>query len=197
VLTKTLADGLDRYRIGPTLRGLRLRKKMGLVELGRHTGLSAALLSKVERGRLFPTLPTLLRIALVFGVGLDHFFTPKAEPEPAVVRKQERLRFPSKAGARRPAYHFESLDFPATDRPMSAYLVEFEAVDLRDATHHQHAGAEMIYLIDGHLAVNVAGADYLLDPGDSMYLRGDLPHSYRRHKGRRCTAIIVTANPKA
>ena len=53
---------------------LRLRKKMGLVELGRHSGLSAAMLSKIERGRLVPTLPTLLRIALVFSVGLDHFF---------------------------------------------------------------------------------------------------------------------------
>jgi transcriptional regulator with XRE-family HTH domain len=47
---------------------------MGLVELGKHTGLSAAMLSKLERGKLFPTLPTLLRIALVFGVGLEYFF---------------------------------------------------------------------------------------------------------------------------
>jgi transcriptional regulator with XRE-family HTH domain len=47
----------------------------GLVELGKHTGLSAASLSKLERGKLFPTLPTRLRIAMVFGVGLDYFFT--------------------------------------------------------------------------------------------------------------------------
>ena len=197
MLTKTLSDGLDRYHIGPKLRILRLKKKMGLVELGRHTGLSAALLSKIERGRLFPTLPTLLRIALVFGVGLDHFFTQKAEPEPAVVRKRERLRFPAKAGLRRPAYHFESLDFPATERLMSAYFVEFDAVDLRDASPHQHAGAEVIYVIQGHLAVHVGGVDHLLDPGDSMYLRGDRPHSYRRVKGRRCSAVIVTADQKS
>jgi transcriptional regulator with XRE-family HTH domain len=36
------------------------------------------LLSKLERGRLFPTLPTLLRIALVFSVGLDYFFAGPA-----------------------------------------------------------------------------------------------------------------------
>jgi transcriptional regulator with XRE-family HTH domain len=48
---------------------------MGLVELGRHTGLSPAMLSKIERGQLFLTLPTLLRIALVFSVGLDFFFS--------------------------------------------------------------------------------------------------------------------------
>jgi transcriptional regulator with XRE-family HTH domain len=68
-VNQTISEGLGRYSIGEKLRTLRLRKSMGLVELGKHTGLSAALLSKLERGKLFPTLPTLLRIALVFGVG--------------------------------------------------------------------------------------------------------------------------------
>ncbi len=58
MLSETLAKGLSRYAIGDKLRALRLKKKMGLVELGRHTSLSAAMLSKVERGKLFPTLGT-------------------------------------------------------------------------------------------------------------------------------------------
>jgi transcriptional regulator with XRE-family HTH domain len=70
MLSATLEAGLSDYAIGAKIRALRLKKKMGLVELGRHSGLSPALLSKLERGRLFPTLPTLLRIALVFSVGL-------------------------------------------------------------------------------------------------------------------------------
>ncbi len=40
---------------------------MGLVELGRHTGLSAAMLSKVERGKLFPTPATHLRMTVPTG----------------------------------------------------------------------------------------------------------------------------------
>ena len=68
MITPTIVEGLRPYALGEKLRGLRLRKSMGLVELGKHTGLSAAMLSKLERGKLFPTLPTLLRIALVFGV---------------------------------------------------------------------------------------------------------------------------------
>ena len=75
MLSETLAKGLSDYAIGDKLRALRLKKKMGLVELGRHTGLSAAMLSKVEFRKLFPTLPTLLRIALVFSVGLEYFFS--------------------------------------------------------------------------------------------------------------------------
>src|SRR5512141_1464387 len=61
MLSQTLVDGLEQYRIGPKLRRLRLKKSMGLVQLGEHTGLSPALLSKIERGQIFPTLPTLLR----------------------------------------------------------------------------------------------------------------------------------------
>src|SRR6187399_2429981 len=101
MLSKTLQDGLNDYRIGATIRTLRLKKKIGLVELGKHTGLSPALLSKVERGRLFPALPTLLRIALVFGVGLEFFFAGAREnPLVAVVRKDQRVRLPDRPGAR-------------------------------------------------------------------------------------------------
>src|SRR5688572_7738615 len=71
MLSRTLEEGLRNYEIGDKVRALRLRKKMALVELGRHTGLSAALLSKIERSNIYPPLPTLLRIAMVFGVGLD------------------------------------------------------------------------------------------------------------------------------
>ena len=94
---------------------------MGLVELGKHTGLSPALLSKIERGRLFPTLPTLLRIALVFGVGLEFFFAGAREkPLVAVVRKRERVRLPERPQARDSAFHFESLDYPAVERRFNA-----------------------------------------------------------------------------
>lgn len=78
MLSKTLDNGLKSYGIGGRLRALRLRKKMGLVELGRHSGLSAAMLSKIERGLVYPTLPTLLRVALVFSVDLGFFFTATA-----------------------------------------------------------------------------------------------------------------------
>src|SRR6201985_3341664 len=97
VLSETLTKGLNAYAIGGKVRALRLKKKMGLVELGRHTGLSAAMLSKLERGKLFPTLPTLLRIAIVFSVGLEYFFTDERKRRVvALVRKKDRLKFPER-----------------------------------------------------------------------------------------------------
>ena len=78
MLSPTLREGLKTYAIGSKIRAIRLKKKMGRVELGRHTGLSPAMLSKIERGQLFPTMPTLLRIALVFSVGLAATSRPSA-----------------------------------------------------------------------------------------------------------------------
>src|ERR1700760_5089456 len=95
-VSTTVSEGLGRYSIGEKLRTMRLRKSMGLVELGRHTGLSAALLSKLERGKLFPTLPTLLRIALVFSVGLEFFFREEKKNSVALIRRADRQRFPDK-----------------------------------------------------------------------------------------------------
>src|SRR6478736_8075260 len=90
----TITAGLRNYAIGNKLRRLRLRKSMGLVELSRHTGLSPALLSKLERDLMHPTLPTLLRIALVFSVSLEYFFNPEPKPLLEIVRRRDRLRFP-------------------------------------------------------------------------------------------------------
>ena len=142
MLSETLTTALEAYAVGPKVRRLRLHKKLGLVQLGEHTGLSPALLSKIERGQLFPTLPTLLRIALVFGVGLDHFFKDSERPVHTVVRKGERIRLPDKAGRHSPAYYFESLDFPVSERKLNGYYVEIEAED-EPSEPHEHPGAEI------------------------------------------------------
>lgn len=68
-------EALRPYAIADKLRTLRLRRSMGLAQLAEHTGFSTAMLSHLENGRLVPTLPTLTRIALVFSVGLDYFFS--------------------------------------------------------------------------------------------------------------------------
>src|SRR5689334_19023482 len=139
MLNKTIVDGLKPYALGDKLRTLRLRKSMGLVELGKHTGLSPAMISKLERGKLFPTLPTLLRIALVFGVGLDYFFTDERKRHVVcVMRKAERLRFPETPGAPAIAYNFESLDFKANERKLNAYYAEFEPLPPDKPKMHQH-----------------------------------------------------------
>ena len=192
MLSETLSTGLERYRIGPKVHALRLKKKLGLVQLGEHTGLSPAMLSKIERGQLFPTLPTLLRIALVFGVGLEHFFVDEERPTVAVVRKRDRLRMPDRPDAAAPAYFFESLDYPVTDRKLQAFYAEFPEPS-RPSEPHRHDGAELVYVLKGKLVVNVDGDDTALDEGDAMYFDPEAPHSYRGEEPSPCAAIIVVA----
>jgi transcriptional regulator with XRE-family HTH domain len=194
MLSPTLRDGLKAYAIGPKIRAIRLKKKMGLVELGRHTGLSPAMLSKIERGQLFPTLPTLLRIALVFSVGLDYFFSGSREmPVVGIVRHKDRLRFPEKAGARDHAYEFESLDYPAVERRLNGYYVEFLPIAAEKMRLHQHEGGEFIYMLSGTLTLQIGGEEHTLEARDSMYFDSSTPHGYRRTGARACAAIVVTS----
>jgi transcriptional regulator with XRE-family HTH domain len=194
MLSKTLQQGLEDYAIGPRIRTLRLKKKIGLVELGKHTGLSPALLSKIERVRLFPTLPTLLRISLVFGVGLEYFFAGAREkPLVAVVRKPERVQLPDRPGSPDVAYRFEALDYPATERRFNCYYAEFFPVAPDARRPHDHPGVEFIYAIEGVLSVHVGVEEYTIAAGDSMYFDSSVPHAYRRRRGRRCSAVVVTA----
>jgi transcriptional regulator with XRE-family HTH domain len=193
MLSPTLRDGLKAYSIGPKLRALRLKKKMGLVELGRHAGLSPAMLSKVERGQLFPTLPTLLRIALVFSVGLDFFFSgSRDKPVVGIVRRRDRLRFAEKPGGRDVAYEFESLDYPAVERRLNGYFAEFMEVPVEKLRFHEHAGGEFIYVLAGTLSVHIAEDAHVLQAKDSMYFDPGVPHAYRKLGDKSCCAIVVT-----
>ncbi|GJL96021.1 MAG: transcriptional regulator [Hyphococcus sp.] len=190
MLSDTLTEGLDQYEIGSKIRALRQKKGMGLVQLGQHSGLSTAMLSKIERGQNFPTLPTLLRIAMVFGVGLDHFFAQDQRPQVSVTRKKDRLQMPEKPNSKAPAYRFESLNFAASDRKAEAYFAEF-AVGAEAAAHHQHEGEELVFVIKGRLTINIHDTDEVLDAGDSIYFDSSAPHSYQCAGSKPCTAIVV------
>lgn len=190
MMTDTLSEGLENYRIGSKIRALRVGKGLGLAQLGAHTGLSAGMLSKLERGQIFPTLPTLLRIALVFGVGLDHFFVDGGKgPIIELVRASDRLRLPDTPQGK-PAYHFESLDFPVADARLNAYLAEFPAMGAASVPH-MHEGVELIYVIKGALVLNIHGADTRLEAGDSVYFEAGFEHSYRAAGEEACQALVT------
>src|ERR1700760_3824054 len=170
MVNETIVNGLKPYRIGEKLRALRLKKKLGLVELGKHTGLSPALLSKLERGKLFPTLPTLLRIALVFSVGLEYFFSDDQKRHVlAIVRRAQRKRFPERPGGRDISFCFESLDFAAVERKLNAYYAEFQPLQSGKARLHHHAGVEFLSVLRGKLELQIGTEDHVLESGDSIY----------------------------
>ena len=192
----TITTGLKKYAIGSKLRRLRLRKSMGLVELAKHTGLSPALLSKLERDVMHPTLATLLRISMVFSVGLEYFFNPEPRPLLEIVRKKDRLRFPAVADARHVPYYFESLDFSVPNPALHSYVAEFEPIEEKHSRPHEHPGIELLYLLSGSLELRVGEDKHELSDGDSIYFDSTVPHGYRRIGPKRTTALVVTLGPR-
>jgi transcriptional regulator with XRE-family HTH domain len=192
----TIATGLQKYSIGGKLRRLRLRKSMGLLELSKHTGLSPALLSKLERDRMHPTLPTLLRIAMVFSVGLEYFFNPEPKPVLEIVRKKDRLRFPDSPDAAKAAFYFESLDYPVSNRALQSYFAEFEPAEAEQVRLHEHPGIEFLYVLHGRLEVRTGEEQHELTEGDAIYFDSSVAHGYRRIGAKRTAALVVTLAPR-
>src|SRR5246500_4246250 len=101
--TETTERFICEKRIGERIKRLRLKKSMGLVELGKHTGLSASFLSQLETGRVVPTLRNLARIAMVFSKDLSYFFESEPHTVFRVHKKNERVRLPQ-TGVESPSY---------------------------------------------------------------------------------------------
>jgi quercetin dioxygenase-like cupin family protein len=89
------------------------------------------------------------------------------------------------------AWEFECLDFAATERTLNAYWVRLPQV--ARPRSHEHAGAEFLHVLRGTLQLRVAGEDYRLDEGDSVYFDPSQPHAYSRGGSRACEAIVITA----
>ena len=187
---------LGTYNIGRKIRLLRMKKKIALVDLGKHTGLSASMLSQLENGKLNPTLATLARIAMVFDVGLDHFFSESREKLIAIDRAGSRMRFPDRRDKPNPSYFFECLGFDAMNKNMQAYVAEFpKRLDPFD--EHVHDGGELIYVVRGVLALLFQEEEYVLHAGDSAYFDSSKPHAYRGADAAGTQALVVTTAPRS
>lgn len=179
-------------RIGERIKRLRLKRSMGLVELGKYTGLSASFLSQLETGRVVPTLRNLARIAMVFNKDLSYFFEPEAHTLFRVHKKGERMRLPQ-TGVENPTYFFESLAYMVPDRHLDPYYAEFVPTkEPGDIRAHVHPGYEFLFLLEGDLEIRHGDKVNLIESGDSVYFDASTPHSYRCAGTSPAVALIVT-----
>lgn len=190
--TETTERFISEKRIGERIKRLRLKKSMGLVELGRHTGLSASFLSQLETGRVVPTLRNLARIAMVFSKDLSYFFETEPQAMFRVHRKKERVRLPQ-TGTETPTYFFESLGYMVPDRHMDPYFAEFIAMPPQhEPKAHMHPGFEFLYVLDGELAIHHGENRVVLEAGDAVYFDSSTAHSYICNGAKSANALIVT-----
>lgn len=190
--SETTEKLIAEKHIGERIKRLRLKKSMGLVELGKHTGLSASFLSQLETGRVVPTLRNLARIAMVFSKDLSYFFETEPQPMFRVHRRKDRVRLPQ-TGADSPCYFFESLAYMVPDRHMDPYFAEFVPMSTQpEPKAHMHPGYEFLYVLDGELKIRHGESLCTLGAGDAVYFDSSTPHSYVCEGSKPAGALIVT-----
>ncbi|MEK6398051.1 MAG: helix-turn-helix domain-containing protein, partial [Terriglobus sp.] len=142
---------IEQKAIGERIRRLRMKRSMGLVELGKKTGLSASFLSQLETGRVVPTVRNLARIAVAFNKDLSYFFREDAPVTFRVLRKQERVRLqrtlPSGA-----SFLSENLSPLVSDGSMTPCIAQFRGAEEEVVFHPRNfEGVEFTLVISGKL----------------------------------------------
>ena len=194
VETAKVEQSIDDKLIGERIRRLRLKRSMGLVELGQRTGLSASFLSQLETGRVIPTIRNLAKIALVFEKDLAYFFRQERPLAFRTSRKSDRVRLSrsSKAGAR---FVSESMSALIPDRRMVPCVAEFFPGEQPcDFTPKIFQGIEFVYVLNGSLCLTTPNERQSLDSGDVGWIDGRTARQYVCEGQESAKAMIVTVS---
>jgi transcriptional regulator with XRE-family HTH domain len=182
---------LEIAHLGQRIRRLRLRRSMGLVELGKLTGLSASFLSQLETGRVVPTLRNLARIALVFKKDLSYFFEPEEASIFRVQRRKDRVRL--SMGSPEPDYIAESFGILVPEGGMRPCMAEFLPGEEREPFFpEKYAGVEMCYVLSGSVEFDRNGERHVLNARDMMYVSGETERSYHCSGKEPVHALIIS-----
>lgn len=187
--TMTYAQwSLEPYCIGTKLRALRTQKRLTLSRLAAETGLSTALLSKLETDRMIPTLPTLATICRVYGVGMSHFF---CEPDRHVLSITRKAHLES--SARGP----ESVRVVPLNSSRNSSGLQAEMVEVPTGTSDALSGAYnretcgLVYVIDGRLQLSAGGLQEVLETGDCVFIDSRMPLVWSAAGKSACRVLSV------
>ena len=181
----------DRF-IGERIRRLRLKRSMGLVELGNRTGLSASFLSQLETGRVIPTIRNLAKLALVFQKDLSYFFRQEKSVTFRSLPKSDRVRLTrnSKDGSR---FISESLSALIPDRHIIPCLAEFLPGDQPcEFTPKIFPGMEFVYVLEGSLCLTSTSGQEQMEAGDVGWIDGQTKRQYICGEQQQAKVMIIT-----
>lgn len=184
---------LEPYCVGMKLRSLRTQKHLTLSRLAVETGLSTALLSKLETDRMIPTLPTLSNICRVYGVGLSYFFTDATKHTLAITRKAHLL---GNGRTQEPARQIPLHAADANGR-LVARMMDFPPGQTETLAEPGSSICSLVYVLEGKLQLDVGGMHEALETGDCVYINSDMAIAWSATGGSRCRALVVTpGNPR-
>jgi len=190
--------------VGSHIRDRRQSLELSVRELARRVGLSASLISQIERGKATPSVATLYAITNELGLSLDELFSEGAAAAPtpigafaaaAGLRELDAQTRGNGAGpgevaagpvvrpSQRKAIQLHSgvrweLLTPSSDPKIDFLFVDYEpgGASCDPGVLMRHAGREYGYVLSGTLEVTVEFETYRLEPGDSICFDSTIPH---------------------
>jgi transcriptional regulator with XRE-family HTH domain len=185
---------LEPYSIGLKLRSLRTKKHLTLSRLAAETGLSTALLSKLETDRMIPTLPTLATITRVYGVGLSYFFSEPSRHTLSITRKAHLQG----DGRGLDPYKVKPLNASTEHPRLLAEMIEFAPGGAASSADHFRESSGVIYVLEGCLQLASDGMVEVLETGDCACVESDMTLAWSAADKHRCRILaVLPGKPRA
>jgi transcriptional regulator with XRE-family HTH domain len=158
--------------VGPRIKRLREGMQLSLRDLSARSGVSAPMLSQVERGETSPTLMTAERIASGLELTLSQLLRLDEAPAAAVVRAGER----PVAGSGPHRVSLLTPDLPGQRVAVAEHeLAPGAQIPGADA-RHEPGSREVCVVLEGAVRLEVDGRTYELTRGDAVTFDSDLEH---------------------
>ena len=174
--------------LGPRIRALREAMGFSLRELTERSGVSAPMLSQVERGETSPTLAVAGKIAKGLELTLSQLLRLDEGQHVAISRATGRRR------SERGGHRIEELTppLPGQRADVSLHVLEPGATTggRKDPPMHEPGSRETAVVLAGTLALVVDGARHDLQEGDSVTFDADLPHHFE-NEGEEATRFLA------
>jgi transcriptional regulator with XRE-family HTH domain len=180
--------------IGPRIHALREAMDLSLRDLSERSGVSAPMLSQVERGETSPTLQVAVRIAAGLELRLSQLLRLDEDGAVTVVRKAERRKGPGRA--RGHSYEILTPPLPGQRAELSRHALAPGAVTggPGDPPMHEPGSRESALVESGRVVLHCDGAIHQLDAGDCVTFDADLPHHFENHgPGEAILLAVVSA----
>lgn len=161
--------------IGKQVRSLRKRLNLTVANVAKQAKLSSGMLSKIENGLTSPSLATLSALANALNVPVTSLFRGYEEQRDVTMIKAGEGLVIERRGSG--AGHEYQLLGHTIGKP---YTIEPYVISISDMSEvfpvFQHAGTELIYMLEGKVSYRHANKTYELEPGDSLFFDAEASH---------------------
>jgi transcriptional regulator with XRE-family HTH domain len=166
---------------------------MTLEELAERSGVSRAMISKLERGEKNPTLVVAARIAEGFGVTLSALLGTEERREVVLVPRERRMvmKDPETGFERQllsPSFGSRGVEFVRNVVP--------EGSSSREFPPHRRGVEEHLVVERGRLRAVLGGEEYLLEEGDALYFEADVSHRFDNAGEGACSYYLIISPGK-